>query len=486
MTSSPPPTPATQSGSATSPSAGTSSATCGRRRATSGALEAFTEARTSPKRAGADPGNAGWQRDLSVSWDRLGEVRQSQGDLAGALAAYEASHAIAELGAVGPGQRQLAARPVGELEQARRRASGPGRPQGALEAYTAARTSATARRRRPRQRGVAARPLGQLEQARRRSEHKATLRGRSRPTAKANDIIAKLAAADPGNAGWQRDLSVSWDKLGDVRVAQGDLAGALQAFTAGRTSPTSSPPPTPATPGGSAISASATSARRRAGGTGRPARLPGLPTQARHHRQARRRRPRQRPVAARPVGQLGEARRRAAGPGRPQGRARGLTRSMDIRKLAAVDPGNAEWQRDLDRAWAGSPKQQRQARSPTRRDPLGGACRRPSPGGLRPPRPGQRLDRRGLEQRLAATPTAPARHPDPARHRPPVMMAGLSPPALSPPIPTARHTTPRPRSARAPGSARPLVHHPHDNPKIANARLTPHLTGPALPMIIAG
>ncbi len=43
-----------------------------------------------------------------------------------------------------------------------------------------------------------------------------------------------LATADPGNAQWQRDLSVSWDKLGDVRVAQGNLAGALQAFTAGK------------------------------------------------------------------------------------------------------------------------------------------------------------------------------------------------------------------------------------------------------------
>ena len=44
----------------------------------------------------------------------------------------------------------------------------------------------------------------------------------------------KLATADPGNAEWQRDLSVSWERLGDVRVAQGDLPGALQAFTEGK------------------------------------------------------------------------------------------------------------------------------------------------------------------------------------------------------------------------------------------------------------
>ena len=34
--------------------------------------------------------------------------------------------------------------------------------------------------------------------------------------------------ADPGNAEWQRDLSVSHDKIGDVRRAQGDLKGALR------------------------------------------------------------------------------------------------------------------------------------------------------------------------------------------------------------------------------------------------------------------
>ena len=43
-------------------------------------------------------------------------------------------------------------------------------------------------------------------------------------------IRARLAAADPSNAGWQRDLSVSQEKVGDVLLAQGDLAGALQAY----------------------------------------------------------------------------------------------------------------------------------------------------------------------------------------------------------------------------------------------------------------
>ena len=43
-----------------------------------------------------------------------------------------------------------------------------------------------------------------------------------------------LAARDPNNADWQRDLSVSYDRIGDVRVAQGDRAGALDAYEQGR------------------------------------------------------------------------------------------------------------------------------------------------------------------------------------------------------------------------------------------------------------
>jgi hypothetical protein len=31
--------------------------------------------------------------------------------------------------------------------------------------------------------------------------------------------------SDPGNAGWQRDLSVAYNQVGDVLKAQGDLAG---------------------------------------------------------------------------------------------------------------------------------------------------------------------------------------------------------------------------------------------------------------------
>ncbi len=46
-------------------------------------------------------------------------------------------------------------------------------------------------------------------------------------------IADSLAKADPGNAGWQRDLSVSYNRIGDVLVAQGNLPDALKSFRDG-------------------------------------------------------------------------------------------------------------------------------------------------------------------------------------------------------------------------------------------------------------
>jgi hypothetical protein len=47
---------------------------------------------------------------------------------------------------------------------------------------------------------------------------------------RAQPVKDRLAKSDPGNAGWQRDLSVSYINAGDVQVAQGDLAGALTSY----------------------------------------------------------------------------------------------------------------------------------------------------------------------------------------------------------------------------------------------------------------
>jgi tetratricopeptide (TPR) repeat protein len=47
------------------------------------------------------------------------------------------------------------------------------------------------------------------------------------------EIAQKLAARDPANTEWQRDLSVSYDRIGDVQRAQGDLPSALSSYKQG-------------------------------------------------------------------------------------------------------------------------------------------------------------------------------------------------------------------------------------------------------------
>jgi tetratricopeptide (TPR) repeat protein len=134
--------------------------------------------------AKADPGNAGWQRDLSVSYNQVGDVLIAQGKLAEALASYQESLAIRErLAKADPGnagwQRDLSIshERVGIVQKAQ------GKLAEALASY---------------QESLA--------------------------------IAERLAKADPGNAGWQRDLSVSYNQVGDVLIAQGKLAEALKAY----------------------------------------------------------------------------------------------------------------------------------------------------------------------------------------------------------------------------------------------------------------
>ena len=138
----------------------------------------YHEAETIADRlAKSDPGNAGWQRDLSVSYNKVGDVQVAQGNLPAALASYQAGLAIRDrLAKSDPGnagwQRDLSVsyNKVGDVQVA----------QGNLPAALASYQASLA-------------------------------------------ISDRLAKSDPGNAGWQRDLSVSYDKVGDVQVAQGNL-----------------------------------------------------------------------------------------------------------------------------------------------------------------------------------------------------------------------------------------------------------------------
>jgi tetratricopeptide (TPR) repeat protein len=134
--------------------------------------------------ADADPSNPDWQRDLSVSQEKIGDVLLDQGDLAEAQAAYRESLGVRKRLADADPSNAVWQR---DLSVSHNKVGDVLRAQGDLaEALAAYRESLAARRR--------------------------------------------LAEADPSNAVWQRDLSVSQEKIGDALRAQGDLAGALAAY----------------------------------------------------------------------------------------------------------------------------------------------------------------------------------------------------------------------------------------------------------------
>jgi tetratricopeptide (TPR) repeat protein/pimeloyl-ACP methyl ester carboxylesterase len=137
--------------------------------------------------AKSDPGNAGWQRNLSVSYNKIGDVQVAQGNLPEALKSYRDGMAIADrLAKSDPGnagwQRDLSVsyNNIGGVQVDQ------GNLSEALKSYRA-------------------------ELA----------------------IADRLAKSDPGNAGWQRDLSVSYNKIGDVQVTQGNLPEALKSYRDG-------------------------------------------------------------------------------------------------------------------------------------------------------------------------------------------------------------------------------------------------------------
>ena len=119
------------------------------------------------------------------------------------------------------------------------------------------------------------------------------------------DIAQRLAVADPGNAAWQYDLGVSHERIGTVRQAQGDLAGAVQAF---QTKHSIIERLAVANPGNAEWQRDLSVSHNKLGDVrvaqggpaGGPDRLPGQP---RHPRAPGGRRPRQRTVAARPLRQ---------------------------------------------------------------------------------------------------------------------------------------------------------------------------------------
>jgi tetratricopeptide (TPR) repeat protein len=134
----------------------------------------------------SDPGHAGWQRNLAVSNNDIGDVHREQGKLAAALDSYQAALAIY--------QRQASADP-GNAD---------------LEADLSNSYSLI---------GTVQKARGDLPAAQESYEKSLAIRDRQ-------------AKSDPSNTDVQRDLSVSHEKIGFLQQDQGDLSAAADSFRA--------------------------------------------------------------------------------------------------------------------------------------------------------------------------------------------------------------------------------------------------------------
>ena len=322
----PPPTPPTPDGSATCRSATTSWATWRSRPGTWPPPAPPTRPPWTSRPAGRRrPRQHRWQRDLSVSHEQAGRLAVAAGDLAAARTAYQASLDIAEpAGRRRPRQHRMAARPVRQPRKAGGCGGGgrgPGRRPHRLPG-------------RPGHRGpgwpppTPPTPAGSAT-CRSATTSWGTWRSRpgtwpppAPPTRPPWTSRVRLAAADPANTGWQRDLSVSHEQAGR-RGGRGRGPGRRPHRLPGRPGHPRPgwPPPTPPTPAGSATCPSATNK------LGDVAVAAGDLAAARTAYQAAldirdpagRRRPRQHRLAARPVRQprtAGGRGDRGRGPGR--------------------------------------------------------------------------------------------------------------------------------------------------------------------------
>jgi tetratricopeptide (TPR) repeat protein len=133
--------------------------------------------------AKSDPGNADRQRDLSVTYEKVGDVLRAQGDFAGAEKSYRDSLGIRD---------RLAKSDRGNAEWQR-------------------------------DLSVAYNKVGDVQ------VKQGDLAGAEKSYRDSLAIRDQLAKSDPSNAEWQRDLSVSYNRVGDVQGKQGDLAGAMKS-----------------------------------------------------------------------------------------------------------------------------------------------------------------------------------------------------------------------------------------------------------------
>ena len=196
--------------------------------ATRKAFERYQEAMTIlESRVAAEPDRADYQRDLSISYERLGDLLQALGQGDAARQYYQQALEIRQRLVAAARPRRLPARSVGILQRLGDLLQALGQGDAARQYYQQALEIA--------QRLVAAEPdradyqrdlsvfygrLGDLLQALGQGD------AARQYYQQALEIAQRLVAAEPDRADYQRDLSISYERLGDLLQAlgQGDAA----------------------------------------------------------------------------------------------------------------------------------------------------------------------------------------------------------------------------------------------------------------------
>ena len=214
------------------------------------ALASYRTSAAIAERLAADPGITGRQRDLAVLYIKLGDVDVAQGALDEALASYLSSLAIEQRrAAVDRGEVRWQVgllqshQKIGDVLRAQ------GETEAALTSYQAAGTIAEAI-----VAGMPGNPEWQRELAMAKVKIGDVLALLEKPEAalasyRVSHAIAERFAADTGDLRWQKELGISHERIGSVLEAQGDLVQALKEY---RTSLAIARPLAAAAPGNTA------------------------------------------------------------------------------------------------------------------------------------------------------------------------------------------------------------------------------------------
>jgi tetratricopeptide (TPR) repeat protein len=178
------------------------------------------------------PYNIRWQHNLTSTLDRVGDVKLTQGDLAGELESRHEALAIAERLAKsdlsnGDLQHSLSVsyQKIGDSQMSRGDLGGAlnsFRHSAAIFDFLAKELPNNAKI--LRDRAVSLLKIGHAQMAQR------DLAGALKSISEGHAIFRRLAILDSANTGWERDLATSFTTLGDIQSAQGDLVYALSSF----------------------------------------------------------------------------------------------------------------------------------------------------------------------------------------------------------------------------------------------------------------